>query len=69
MELTEIHKKNNEQDRRLKALEQGQQEILELLRPISDTYKTAGTLMKWTQAILVVVSIIIGILVGISKLK
>jgi hypothetical protein len=69
MELTEIHKQNKKQDDRIQALEDGQKEILELLRPIAETYQTAGTLMKWAQAILLMASVIIGILVGISKLK
>lgn len=57
------------QEDRIVALEKGQKEILELLKPISDTYKTATTIGKWTMGALVFASVTVGLLVGIKNLK
>jgi hypothetical protein len=63
------------QDARIIALEKGQkdlqvgqEEMLKLLRPISETYRTVSTLGKWMMAILVFMSILIGVLIGFKSL-
>lgn len=48
---------------------QQHEEILRLLRPISETYQTVTMLSKWVSSILVLISIIIGIILGITKLN
>lgn len=42
--------------------------IEDKLTPIAEMYTTAGTLWKWVMAFSVLVSVIIGIIVGITKL-
>jgi hypothetical protein len=59
---------NRKQDDRIAALEKGQTEILELLRPISETYKTASTLGKWVMGLLVFLSVGIGVLLGLKEI-
>lgn len=51
-----------------KKLEEGQEEMLKLLRPISETYRTVSTLGKWMMAVLVFMSIMIGVLLGFKSL-
>lgn len=43
-------------------------EIMDLLRPIADTYKTASTLGKWAVATAVFISIILGIVLSLRSL-
>lgn len=57
------------QEARIAALEKGQQQILALLGPISETYKTVASLGKWASAILVFISVVVGILLGLKDLK
>lgn len=45
------------------------EEILALLKPISETYSTVSNLGKWLSAFLVLVSIVIGIVLGFKELK
>ncbi len=59
---------NQNQDDRIKALEKGQEEILNLLRPIAETYTTVTTLGKWGMAVMVFISILIGIVLGARNL-
>jgi len=59
---------NQKQDDRITALEKGQDEILQLLRPISETYRTANILGKWTMGILVLASVVVGLIVGIKNI-
>lgn len=59
---------NQRQDDRISALEDGQKEILELLRPISETYRTASMLGKWVMALAVFISIAIGIIVSLRDI-
>ena len=40
------------------------QKIMELLRPISETYRAVNLLGKWTTAILVFISILLGVIFG-----
>lgn len=42
--------------------------IEEILKPMSETYKTTEKLGKWIMAFVVFVSILIGILVGLKNL-
>ena len=39
-------------------------EIKDIIKPIAITYTTANTLLKWMMALIVLISIIIGIIVG-----
>lgn len=59
---------DNEQERRIGALEAGQKQILELLEPIAETYKTANMLGKWTMGIMVFMSILLGVILSLGKL-
>jgi len=68
-EIEELKKCQQKQVARQNKLEDNQNEILSLLRPISDTYRTATTLGKWSMGGLVFLSVIIGLLVGIKNLK
>lgn len=58
----------NHEDR-ITTLEEGQNEILELLRPISETYRTATTIGKWVMGSLLFASVVVGLLVGLKNLK
>lgn len=76
MDLETIEKEINElkecqyrQIARQEELDHSQQEILNLLRPIADTYRTATTLGKWAMGGLVFISVVIGLLVGLKNLK
>jgi hypothetical protein len=53
---------------RISALEKGQQQILEILKPISETYITASRLGKWGMGLLVFISISIGVILGFKNL-
>lgn len=55
-------------EERVADLENGQRQILELLKPISETYRTVSTLGKWMMALLVFISISIGIVLGFRNL-
>jgi hypothetical protein len=55
-------------EERITTLEEGQEEILKLLKPISETYSTVSHLGKWVMAILVFISILLGILLGAKNL-
>lgn len=59
---------DHEQEKRILALEKGQAEILGLLRPIADTYKTASKLGKWAMALLVFISILLGVILSLRAL-
>lgn len=61
--------KESEQDASILALQKGQAEILELLKPISETYVTVARLGKWLSAFLVLVSICIGIMLGLKEIN
>lgn len=52
------------QEDRIKALEKGQLEILAMLKPISETYTTVNRLGKWTMAVAVFISILLGVLLS-----
>lgn len=56
------------QEKRILALEEGQKEILALLKPISETYSTVSTIGRWGMALLVFISILIGIILGAKNL-
>ena len=55
---------NQRTDDRISALEKGQKEIIDLLKPIAETYTTVSNLAKWLSALLVLISIVIGIILG-----
>lgn len=48
---------------------QDMKEIMELLKPLSDTYRSATTLGKWIMAAAVFVSILLSIILGLKALK
>ena len=56
------------QEDRILALEAGQKQILELLKPIAETYSAANLMGKWVMAFLVLISILLGILLSIKKI-
>jgi hypothetical protein len=58
---------NQLQDSRIDALEKGQADILALLKPISETYQTIAVLGRWGSAILVTISIFIGVVLGLRE--
>jgi len=41
--------------------------IMEMLKPISETYTTVGLLSKWITAVMVFISIVVGIISQWSK--
>ena len=47
---------------------QQHKEILDMLRPISETYCTVGKMGKWVMAILVFISILLGIVLTWLKI-
>lgn len=53
---------------RISALEKGQAAILDLLKPISETYRTVSLLGKWVTAFAVFISIVLGIIFSATKL-
>ena len=44
------------------------QEIKDLLIPISETYRTVGTMAKWVMALLVFLSVLGGVIVAWSNI-
>ena len=42
--------------------------IMSILTPISDTYKTASRLGKWTMGFLIFLSVFVGLIVGVKNL-
>lgn len=52
---------------RIVALEKGQKEMLDILRPMSEAFTSAGLLIKWGTAFLVFVSIFIGVVISIKE--
>lgn len=76
MDYTDIEKEiailkqcQEKQLTRQNTLETNQREILELLKPISETYRTATIIGKWIMAGLVFASVVVGLLVGLKNLK
>lgn len=59
---------DQEQEDRILALEKGQEAILELLKPIAETYTTVSTMGRWGMAVLVFISIMIGVVLGFKNL-
>ena len=44
------------------------EEVMSILNPIADTYKTAGTIAKWFMATTVFLGVFVGLLVGLKDL-
>lgn len=70
---------DQQQESRISALEAGQEEmkndikvnhseIMSILMPIRDTFKTAGLLGKWGMGLAVFISIILGVMLSLIKL-
>lgn len=53
---------------RIVTLEKGQQEILDILRPISETYRTASQLGRWLMGTIVFLSLLVGVILAITKI-
>lgn len=66
--MEEQRRINQKQDDRLENLEKGQEEIIKLLTPISETYTTVSLLGKWITAFAVLISIVIGIVIELKNL-
>lgn len=66
--MSELETQNQKQEDRIGALECSQKEILEMLKPIADTYRSVELLGKWMMAFLVFISVAIGIILSWSKL-
>jgi hypothetical protein len=66
--MSELEKQNQKQEDRIEALEKNQELILEMLKPIADTYRSVEMLGKWLMAFLVLVSVSIGIVLSWTKL-
>lgn len=62
-----MNAEEQKQDDRIKKLEDGQEEIMKLLRPISETYRTVNLMGKWLMAFLVLVSVMLGIIASWSR--
>lgn len=58
--------KEQQLEDRVDALERGQQDIIDLLKPMAETYNTATMLGKWLMAAAVFISICIGILLSLK---
>lgn len=43
-------------------------EIKEILKPISDTYRTATTIGSWTKGLLVFISVSLGVIMGMRDI-
>lgn len=43
-------------------------EIKDILKPISETYKTATTIGSWAKGLLVFVSVMIGVVLGLKDI-
>lgn len=54
--------------RNFDALTQTLLRIEETLKPISATYDTASTLWRWMMGFVVLISIVVGIAVGVTRL-
>ena len=65
--MSELEIQNQKQEDRIDALEISQKEILEMLRPIADTYRSVELLGKWMMAFLVFVSVSVGIVLSWFK--
>lgn len=59
--------KHQQADDRITALEKGQGDILAILKPISETYQTISVLGRWGSAVLVAISILIGVVLGFRE--
>ena len=66
--MSENDKLNQKQDDRITSLECGQAEIIKMLKPIAETYRSVELLGKWMMAFLVFVSVVVGIVLSWSKL-
>ena len=54
---------------RMERYEKNQEQILALLKPISETYRTAGTIGKWLRGLVIFASVVVGLLVGLKNLR
>lgn len=53
---------------RIASLEDSVGEIRDMLRPIAETYRSVNQLGRWTMAVLIFISVLLGVLVGIKNL-
>lgn len=51
-----------------KKIDLNHEELKKILTPIAETYGSVSKMAKWLMAVLVLVSIIVGILVGLKNL-
>ena len=66
----EVIRKEREEDLQRLRLERenDMKAIMDLLKPMADTYKTASTLGKWVMAAAVFISIMLGIVLSIASI-
>lgn len=50
------------------SINQQLKEVKDILKPITETYTTIARLGKWGTAILVFISIVVGIILGVKEL-
>lgn len=74
-ELKDIHLRQDGFEQRLfaqeqliKKLDDQYREITSLLKPISQTYQTASKLGKWIMALMVFISIMLGVALSLKSL-
>jgi hypothetical protein len=67
--MTADDREHQKMEDRIGVLEKGQQEILDLLKPIARTYASVETIGKWGMAFLVIIATLIGIFAGIKNIK
>ena len=68
-QASEHFREHEDSDRRnFDAINATLTRIENTLKPISETYDTASTLWRWVMALAVLVSIVVGIVVGIMKI-
>lgn len=50
-----------------KERDQRHDEIMRILQPIAESYRSASTLGKWLMAVAVFISILLGIIIGLKS--
>lgn len=63
-EIREWQKHHEEDDKeRFRGLNERLDKVLEVLEPIAETYRTAGTLGKWVKGLVTFIALILGAIV------
>lgn len=59
---------NNDEKNNITDLRGEIAEIKEILKPISETYRTATTIGSWLKGLLVFISVTIGVIMGLKDI-